>query len=662
MAVPTNVRRPKASSLVVDINGPLKDATMKKIVYAAFAGVVVLFAACTKKEVEAPAENQQPEVVKSTPVYITAGIDPETTKSTLDEAGAFGFTNSDVIKIWDGTTMIESEGVIPDDPDASKATIAFPAGFDEGGTASGWFTAFPASLVSNIEADGVTFTLPASYTYDEVGHEDPDISSVPCPMIGTYTHGEGISYKQAGAVIRIRLTNLAAGSLTFMFSSPVTGTMKLTGVPTEESTTAGLDATNEGWTGKTITVTDTPYVANGNYIFITLPVPSGTAPYEIAVINECNDASGTRMAAIKGNNTQLNRRGGWKLSARPEAISHTFEVAAGRSVVIAPGNLMAKIESYIVSDKHEEDGVMYEYGYATASEWKFGGYFEYIGGTKTSSGASSATLENCTTGNDLLANAGNPNYDFKGALIGKWVDLFTFQGSFPAEGRKWHGLVNRASTSWTGTGSLYSGCWDGLTISNGGGYSWRPMTKDEWEYLLVGRAATGGSTVGGIEHALHGRATVAGVKGLLIFPDGITWRREEDGGSKNCGSDALNAAMNAIAAKNKEEGVGYPKNLNINTVDPDNKQEGDSYDFSISYSAYEFVSMAQSGIVFLPAAGHRGGTQIQHVQNRGRYWSSTGADGTNAYNLSFDKGKVQPVVAEGRTNGRSVRLVRDVTP
>ncbi len=641
---------------------------MKRFFYAAFAGVVVLFAACTKKEVEAPAENQQPEVVKSTPVYITAGIDPETTKSTLNENGTFGFTISDKIKIWNGTTMVQSVSVAPDGSDVSKATIAFPAGFDEGGTASGWFTAFPASLVSNIEANGVTFTLPASYTYDEVGHEDPDISSVPCPMIGTYSHGEGISYKQAGAVIRIRLTNLAAGSLTFMFSSPVTGTMKLTGVPTEESTDAGLFANGMTGTGTTITVTNTPYVADDNYIFITLPVPSGTAPYEIAVINECNDASGTRMAAIKGNDTQLNRRGGWKLSARPVKISHTFKVSDTKEVVIAPGNLMAKVESYNGPDTHEEGSVIYAYGYATASEWKFGGYFEYIGGTKTSSGASTATLENCTTGNDLLANAGNPNYDFVTPLIGKWVDLFTFQGSSVAEGRKWHGLVNRASTSWTGVGeSLYSGCWntkennnpsapgEGIYITNGGDYTWRPMTKDEWGYLLVGRAATGGSTVGGYPNALHGRATVAGVKGLLIFPDGITWTN----GGSICGSDALNAAMDAIAAAK-----GVPTNLNINTVDPDNKEEKDSYDFSISYSAYEFVSMAQSGIVFLPAAGYRGGSQIKDVQKGGRYWSSTGdeTDGTKAYDLSFDKGKVQPVVADARTNGRSVRLVRDVTP
>lgn len=633
---------------------------MKKCFYAVFAGAAVLFAACAK-EVETPSGNQEPEVVNTTPVYITAGIDRETTKSTLNnDTGKFGFCETDKIRIWDGTanTMMESIDVDPDDSNVSKATIAFPPEFNEA-DADGWYTAFPAFLVSDIDGEGVTFTFPTSYVYEDVGHADPDLSSVPCPMIGTYTSGSNISYKQAAAVVRICLSNLTAGSLTFMFETPVTGSMKLTAVPTEKSTTAGLVATNEGWTGKTITVTGTPTVSDTEEIYITLPVPVGTAPQHIAVINESKNALGTRMAAIEGSATQLKRTGGKKLSASPEAISHTFKVAADRSVVIAPGNLMAKIESYMGPDTHEEGGVIYAYGYATASEWKFGGYFEYIGGTKTSSGASTATLENCTTGNDLLANAGNLNYDFVTPLIGKWVDLFTFQGSSVAEERKWHGLVNRSSTSWTGTAvpeSLYSGCWDGLTISNGGGYSWRPMTKDEWGYLLVGRAETGGgSTVGAKTNALHGRATVAGVKGLLIFPDGITWTN----GGSICGSDALNAAMTAIAAAK-----GVPTNLNINTVDPDNKQEGDSYDFSISYSAYEFVSMAQSGIVFLPAAGYRGGSQIKEVQNCGRYWSSTGdeTDGTKAYDLSFDKGKVHPVIAEARTNGRSVRLVRDVTP
>lgn len=647
------------------INGLLKNLMMKKCFYAVFAGAAVLFAACTK-EVEVPSGNQEPEVVNTTPVYITAGIDRETTKSTLNnDTGKFGFCATDKIRIWDGTanTMMESidGGVVPDESNVSKATIAFPSDFHEA-DADGWFTAFPAFLVSDIDGEGVTFTFPTSYVYEDVGHGDPNVSSVPCPAIGTYTSGSNISYKQAAAVVRICLSNLTAGSLTFMFETPVTGSMKLTTVPTEKSTDAGLVANNEGWTGKTITVTNIPNVLPTEEIYITLPVPVGTAPQHIAVINESKNASGTRMAAIEGSATQLKRTGGKKLSASPEAISHTFKVATDRSVVIAPGNLMAKIESYSGPDKHEEDGVMYEYGYATASEWKFGGYFEYIGGTKTSSGASTATPENCTTGNDLLANAGNPNYDFKGALIGKWVDLFTFQGSSLAEGRRWHGLVNRASTSWTGTAvgeSLYSDCWntkenndpsasgEGIYITNGGSYTWRPMTKDEWEYLLVGRASTGGATVGTSEHALHGRATVAGVKGLLIFPDGITWTN----GESDCGSDALNTAMSEIAAT-----TGVPANLNING--------NDTYDYTISYSAYEFVSMAQSGIVFLPAAGYRGGSQIKDVQNYGRYWSSMGdeTDGTKAYDLSFDNGKVQPVVAEGRTNGRSVRLVRDVTP
>ena len=647
---------------------------MKKCFYAVFAGAAVLFAACAK-EVETPSGNQEPEVVNTTPVYITAGIDRETTKSTLNnDTGKFGFCATDKIRIWDGTanTMMESidGGVDPDDSNVSKATIAFPPEFHEA-DADGWYTAFPAFLVSDIDGEGVTFTFPTSYVYDDVGHGDPNVSSVPCPMIGTYTSGSNISYKQAAAVVRICLSNLTAGSLTFMFETPVTGSMKLTGVPTDKSATAGLVATNEGWTGKTITVTGTPTVLATEEIYITLPVPVGTAPQHIVVINECNSASGTRMAAIEGSAKPLIRTGGKKLSARPEAISHTFKVAADRSVVIAPGNLMAKISAYTAV---ESSG----YGYATASEWKFGGYFEYIGGTKTSSGITPTLVPpaTCTTGNDFFASAYNTAEDFAGALIGKWVDLFGFQGNSVATNfatNKCHGLYNSSSPdvdSWRGstTGeSLYTGCWntkenndpnapgEGIYITNGGSYTWRPMTKDEWVYLLVGRASTGGgSTVGTFHNALHGRAKVAGVKGLLIFPDGITWRREEEGGS-DCGSDALNAAMNAIAAKNKEEGVGYPKNLNINGKD--------TYDYEISYSAYEFVSMAQSGIVFLPAAGFRGGTSIQNVGTYGRYWSSASDpdEKKKAFNLSFDGTKVDPISSENRTNGRSVRLVRDVT-
>lgn len=645
---------------------------MKRFFYAAFAGVVVLLAACTKKEVEAPAENQQPEVVKSTPVYITAGIDPETTKSTLKESdGAFGFTVSDVIKIWDGTTMIESEDVTPDS-DASKATIAFPAGFDEGGTASGWFTAFPASLVSNIEADGVTFTLPASYTYDEVGHEDPDVSSVPCPMIGTYTSGSTISYKQAGAVIRFRLTNLTAGSLTFMFETAVTGSIKLGAVPT--GTDDGIVATGMDNKGNTITVTDVPEVTSGNFIFVTLPVPSGTAPQHIAVINESNSAKNTRMATLKGSSTPLNRAGGWKMGVTPVEVEYTFQVTADKSVVVAPGNLMAKISSFTRVNKEGQN--VYDAGYATASEWKFGGYFEVIGGT--SAQVSNPTIadftSNLSTGNDYLSALASSDGQFgemgvtdateidgyrtawSNALQGKWVDLFLFQGESANAALKHHGLVNNGGNNarWNGNvagESIYENCWNtesaDFDISNGGGFTWRPMTNEEWEYLLDGRKSTGGATIGDVDHALHGRATVAGIKGLLIFPDGLIWK---NGGSDCGGSDELNSAMNEIAAL-----AGLPSNLNVY------ENGSEKYDFEISYTAYQFATMAQCRIVFLPCAGYRGGRWVHMENGNARYWSSSSDGTTSAYNLSFGKDKVK-LDSEGRAVGRSVRLVRDVTP
>ena len=641
---------------------------MKRFFYAAFAGVVVLFAACTKKEVEAPAENQQPEVVKSTPVYITAGIDPETTKSTLNESnGAFGFTVSDVIKIWDGTAMVQSESVAPDGSDVSKATIAFPAGFDEGGTASGWFTAFPASLVSNIEADGVTFTLPASYTYDEVGHEDPDVSSVPCPMIGTYTSGSTISYKQAGAVIRFRLTNLTAGSLTFMFETPVTGSIKLSGVPTE--TDDGIVAGSMDHPGNSITVTGVPEVTGGN-IYVTLPVPSGTAPQHIAVINESNSAENTRMATLKGSSIPLNRAGGWKMGVTPVEVEYTFQVAAGKSVVVAPGNLMAKIGSFTRVKIEGKDE--YDAGYATASEWKFGGYFEVIGGTSSqvSTPPIDSFTSNLSTGNDYLSALASTDKQFgemgvtdaaeidgyrtawSNALQGKWVDLFLFQGESANAALKHHGLVNNGGNNarWNGNvagESIYENCWNtesaDFDISNGGGFTWRPMTKIEWEYLLDGRKSTGGATIGTYEHALHGRATVAGIKGLLIFPDGLIWKN----GGSDCGSSELNSAMNEIAAS-----AGLPSNLNV--------YGSNDYDFVISYTAYQFATMAQCRIVFLPCAGYRGGRWVHMEDGIARYWSSSSGNTTQAYNLSFQKGKVE-LAAESRSVGRSVRLVRDVT-
>ena len=165
-----------------------------------------------------------------------------------------------------------------------------------------------------------------------------------------------------------------------------------------------------------------------------------------------------------------------------------FSVGANKKVVFAQGNLMAKIGSYTAGDY-----------YATASEWKFGGATEVIG--------------NAADSGNALFTAGND------ACVGKWVDTFCWQGESVATSNRHHGLIQATYSfepeystyiSSIANDSLYDGCWDNLTISNGGGYTtWRPLTMDEWNYIKNNESK-------------YAPATVKGVPGIILLPDDFT--------------------------------------------------------------------------------------------------------------------------------------------
>lgn len=557
------------------------------------AGVLIAAVASCTKENDKTAEEVQPV---SGPVTLSASIDNEaSTKATLDdESGAFAFSASDAIKVHNGTgayTGTTAEG-------GTTAKFTMEDGFADEGSG---LAAFPAGIVSEIKADKVTFILPTSYAYSEVGGSDASAAKVPLPMIATYTAGNKLSFKQAGAVVRIRVTNIAAGNLSFTFPTKVTGEASLTAVPSGGG--EGILAANfsPGKCGNTITVTDVPAITGGSYAYITLPVPTGTAPQGILVVNNPSDASASRMAAIEGNSTVLNRAGGYKLSASPSEIATpSFKVAGGKTVVIAPGNLMAHVSSYSGGST------------ATADSWKFGGYFECIG--------------RLTDGGNYLFYVG------KSAFSDKWIDLFAWQGaSISEESNKAHGLVNEKTTSKAYHGdvegeSLYDGCWNGLTIDNGGAYTWRPMGSDEWTYLLTNTGR--GAKIGESGKSRFARATVAGVNGLLVFPDSD--------------SDIWNTSTMGTA----------PDGIN---------STGEQSWGTNSYTAAQFVAMYRAGIVFLPAAGYRS-SDVSSLGTNGRYWSSTASNSTYAYHLYFNHGGVDPSDGSYRARyyGRSVRLVREI--
>lgn len=628
---------------------------MRKTINIILAGMALLVvASCIETIDPADGDAAQSELI--------VVIDSEDgTKATLtdprgsDVAGLFAFSYGDKIKVFDGTGTYV--GTTWDNTNEALFSVEKPFNKEFG---SGWVV-FPADIVTSITASSISITLPTSYTFSEVGSTDAATCKAPVPMIGSYSGGNKVTLKQAGAVVRFRIptSEIGEGNVSFSFGNNVTGPATISS-PTPGTSTYPKPSTTAGPTiTVSISLAEWEAIKDSEYAYFTLPVPEGT------VINNSNKAvlatyssiNYSKMTTIKpASPLTLFRAQGYRASASFDTSVPEFRFkidAEGHYVVIAPGNLMAHISEY----HYDEDSPAG--GYATADEWKFGGYLEYVGG-----------IENA--GNYLFANAGMAGSASATALIGKWVDLFSWQGV--SVDIKAHGLVNyytdgedrtlsNNAEKWHGNvagETVYTGCWetkpgnpstdlgDYIHISNGGAYSWRTMTSSEWYYLLNSRT---GSTIGTTSGARHGRVTIAGVCGLLVFPDGITWRTTEQGGSANCGTTGLNTAMTAIA-----DDKGVPTNLNVN---------GSSYyDFTISYDTADMATMAQAGIIFLPSAGYRFGNKIGGPGHYGYYWSSQSTPGTNAKYyadyLIFNMNLVQANYPYHRFRGRSVRLVRDV--
>ena len=281
---------------------------MRALLNTIFAVALIFGAASCSKEKELPVE------VPSSPVTLKASIADET-KATLNEmSGAFAFSAGDAIKVYNGTGTYASTGVNIND---GVAVFTMADGFAN--TGSG-FAAFPAGMVDEITGSGVTFTLPTTYAYADVGGADASAAKVPCPMIAAFSAGNELVFKQAGAVVRFRITECVAGTLTFTFTSKVTGSVTLSTVPSGSSD--GILATGLSNEGYSITVTGVPEVTTGNYVFITLPVPTGTDPLNVGIWN--HSTFGDKVATLRNATpASLNRAGGYKRGASLTDVKET---------------------------------------------------------------------------------------------------------------------------------------------------------------------------------------------------------------------------------------------------------------------------------------------------------------------------------------------------
>ena len=125
----------------------------------------------------------------------------------------------------------------------------------------------------------------------------------------------------------------------------------------------------------------------------------------------------------------------------------------------------------------------------------------------------------------------------------------------------------------------------GATICSG----WRTLTgaHGEWEFLSTRES---GSTVNGIPNANYTHATIntddTGVKGVILFPDGIT---------------ILNNAVTSWG--------------NINNYT--------QWNYCTKCTSSQWLALEAKGCVFLPAAGKRDGETVSSVDSYVCYWSAT---------------------------------------
>ena len=208
-----------------------------------------------------------------------------------------------------------------------------------------------------------------------------------------------------------------------------------------------------------------------------------------------------------------------------------------------------------------------------------------------------------------------------------WIDLFGWGtsgwNSGAAAYQPWEkendGSLYGPNSNLTGENAnadwgIYNRIWNGGYQTD----TWRTPTYDEWNYLLFNRST---STVCGTANARYAKAMVNGIKGLIVFPDSFIM----------------------------PSGLATLTNINVT----DASFNGNSFTLE------QWSEMEMAGALFLPIAGERSGTQVNHTGYYGEYWTSTNSFESQAQSLIIGNSNVS-INAQSRSYGFSVRLIKEV--
>ena len=180
-----------------------------------------------------------------------------------------------------------------------------------------------------------------------------------------------------------------------------------------------------------------------------------------------------------------------------------------------------------------------------------------------------------------------------------WIDLFGWgTGNNPTNSSK--------DFSPTGEYAVFTD-WGKNAISNGGNAAnvWRTLTRDEWNYILTGRANA---------QNLLGSAKIGETEGHVLLPDGFVL----------------------------PAGVTFdPKDATKNV-----------------YNAAAWSKMEQAGAVFMPYAGVRYGTEVFFVGEDAQYWTASSVEGKTVALIMYNN--KASLSTNDRNGGMAIRLAKDI--
>jgi hypothetical protein len=464
---------------------------------------------------------------------------------------------------------------------------------------------YPSGIYGSNSGAAYTLNLPNSYVYAVCGDGSQNLHS---PMVAYSESGSTLTFKHLTAAIGVQVVNyygftVAVDSIVVTSDSyRLAGAVSLTlnGSDPEVSPVASSDAaerrvkmTFDGGAALQVFAGDSTVVQ-----VPVLPVGAGNK-FSVKICVHKVDQSAVAKAIEKTQSVGGSLGRSYLAYARL-ATPGLFSVAANKKVIISQGNLQYQ---------------------ASTGKWRF------------------ATKQYTS----IINAPGNNVFGDTRKTQEEWIDLFGWGTSgwnngnshympydyeYNSGSSSWGYTYGPAKNSYTYsfdlTGDYANSDWGVYNaIMNGGNMPglWRTMSGgsgNEYQYLLDSRSA---STVNGISNARFAKATVSGVRGLIIIPDEYL---HPDG-------------VTAISNINETGATGMSKNI---------------------YDENMWVKIEASGAIFLPYTGRRSSSEVTNI-TAGMYWSSSN-QATKAFKLNFASSTLEWNVSDNRYFGCAVRLVHDI--